>query len=56
MFYADTVGLGEVAGAITRYNRLPNAQPWPPAPLLVRLAAAGESFSSFDSSNSGSAS
>jgi len=56
MFYADMVGLGEVVSAITRYNGLPNAQPWPPAPLLVRLAAAGESFSSFDSSNSGSAS
>jgi 3-hydroxyacyl-CoA dehydrogenase len=49
MFYADTVGLSEVVGALTRY-RLPLA------PLLVRLAAAGESFSSFDRSNSGSAS
>jgi 3-hydroxyacyl-CoA dehydrogenase len=56
MFYADTVGLGEVVSAITRYNQLPNATPWPPAPLLARLAAAGETFSSFDSSNSGSAS
>ena len=56
MFYADTVGLGEVVSAITRYNQLPNAEPWAPAPLLARLAAAGESFSSFDSSNSGSAS
>ncbi len=56
MFYADTVGLGEVVSAITRYNQLPNAEPWPPAPLLARLAAAGESFSSFDRSNSGSAS
>jgi 3-hydroxyacyl-CoA dehydrogenase len=56
MFYADTVGLGEVVSAINRYNQLPNAEPWVPAPLLARLAAAGESFSSFDSSNSGSAS
>jgi 3-hydroxyacyl-CoA dehydrogenase len=56
LFYADTVGLGEVVSAIERYNQSPNAQPWPPAPLLVRLADAGESFSSFDSSNSGSAS
>jgi 3-hydroxyacyl-CoA dehydrogenase len=56
MFYADTVGLGEVVSAINRYNQLPNGEPWVPAPLLARLAAAGESFSSFDSSNSGSAS
>jgi 3-hydroxyacyl-CoA dehydrogenase len=56
MFYADSVGLGEVANAINRYSRLPNAQPWTPAPLLTRLAAAGESFESFDSrSTSGSA-
>jgi 3-hydroxyacyl-CoA dehydrogenase len=61
MFYADTVGLGEVVNAINRYGRrshgrLPNATPWSPAPLLARLAATGESFSSFDSSTSGSAS
>jgi 3-hydroxyacyl-CoA dehydrogenase len=56
MFYADTVGLGEVVRAITRYSRLPNTEPWAPAPLLVRLATAGESFSSFDNSSSGSAS
>jgi 3-hydroxyacyl-CoA dehydrogenase len=56
MFYADTVGLGEVVSAISRYDQLPNAGPTAPAPLLARLAAAGESFSSFDSSNSGSAS
>jgi 3-hydroxyacyl-CoA dehydrogenase len=56
LFYADTVGLGEVVSAIRRYNQSPNAKPWPPAPLLVRLADAGESFSSFDSSNSRSAS
>jgi 3-hydroxyacyl-CoA dehydrogenase len=61
MFYADTVGLGEVVNAINRYSglshdRIPNATPWSPAPLLARLAATGESFSSFDSSTSGSAS
>jgi 3-hydroxyacyl-CoA dehydrogenase len=49
MFYADTVGLAEVVSALTRYRLSP-------APLLVRLAGAGESFSSFDRSNSGSAS
>ena len=56
MFYADTVGLGEVASAITRYSQLPESEPWALAPLLARLAAAGESFSSFDRTNSGSAS
>ena len=51
MFYADSVGLSAVVDAIARYNQLPNATPWPPAPLLVRLAEANESFSSFDRSN-----
>lgn len=55
MFYADMLGLGEVVGAIKQYARLPDAKPWTAAPLLARLAAAGESFSSFDRSNSGSA-
>jgi hypothetical protein len=45
MFHADSVGLSEVVGAITRY------QQFAPAPLLVRLAEAGESFASFDRSN-----
>jgi 3-hydroxyacyl-CoA dehydrogenase len=56
MWYADTVGLGEVVSAIKRYSQLPNAPAWEPAPLLARLAAAGDTFASFDSSNSGSAS
>src|SRR5882757_1610581 len=50
MFHADSVGLSEVVSAITRYEQ------FAPAPLLVRLAEAGESFSSFDRSNSRSAS
>jgi 3-hydroxyacyl-CoA dehydrogenase len=50
MFHADSVGLSEVVSAITRYKQ------FAPAPLLVRLADAGESFSSFDRSNAGSAS
>jgi 3-hydroxyacyl-CoA dehydrogenase len=54
MFYADTVGLGEVVNAITRFNRLPKAEPWTPAALLAKLAAADSTFSSYDSSNSGS--
>jgi 3-hydroxyacyl-CoA dehydrogenase len=52
MFYADTVGLGEVVSAMQRYARGVNPGPWKPAPLLARLAAAGEKFSSFDLSNS----
>ena len=51
MCYADTVGLDEVASAITRYSQLPKSEPWTLAPLLARLAAAGESFSSFDRTN-----
>jgi len=45
MFHADSVGLSEVVSAITRYEQ------FAPAPLLVRLAEAGESFSSFDRSH-----
>jgi hypothetical protein len=56
MFYADSVGLSEVVSAIKRYNQLPTASPWPPAASMVRLAEANETFSSFDRSNSGSAS
>ncbi len=55
MFYADTVGLTAVVNAIRRYARLPIARPWTAAPLLTRLADAGESFSSFDTSTSGRA-
>ncbi len=56
MFYAETVGLSSVVNAIRRYSRLPGALPWTPAPLLTRLADASQSFSSFDTSNSGSVS
>ena len=55
MFYADLVGLSEVVNSIKRFSRLPNAQPWAPAPLLTRLADASESFSSFDNSTTGPA-
>jgi 3-hydroxyacyl-CoA dehydrogenase len=50
MFYATSVGLSEVVSSIKRYGQ------FAPAPLMVRLAEAGDSFSSFDRSNSGSAS
>jgi 3-hydroxyacyl-CoA dehydrogenase len=51
MFYADTVGLGEVVSAMHHYARGVDPAPWKPAPLLARLAAAGLTFSSFDLSN-----
>jgi 3-hydroxyacyl-CoA dehydrogenase len=44
MFYADTVGLGEVVSAMRRYGRRMNPSPWTPAPLLDRLAGAGRTF------------
>jgi 3-hydroxyacyl-CoA dehydrogenase len=49
MFYADSVGLIEVASAMRRYARGAHPQPWTPAPLLAKLAAEGSSFASFDS-------
>jgi len=46
MFYADTVGLGNVVRAMRRYARNPNgdASFWEPATLLARLAAEGKAF------------
>lgn len=44
MFYADTVGLAGVLGAIERYARGYHGEAWTPAPLLVRLAAEGGTF------------
>jgi 3-hydroxyacyl-CoA dehydrogenase len=44
MFYADTVGLRDVLGAIRRFSKGYRGQAWTPAPLLVRLAEAGKSF------------
>src|SRR5262249_45094709 len=43
MFYADTVGLGEVLARILRYRET-FGDYWQPAPLLARLAASGGSF------------
>ena len=45
MFYADTVGLPAVLAAIERYALGRHGAAWTPAPLLVRLAAEGKSFS-----------
>jgi len=44
MFYADTVGLGNVAAAMEKYAKGRNGQFWKPAGLLARLAAEGKTF------------
>jgi 3-hydroxyacyl-CoA dehydrogenase len=49
MFYADSVGLIEVASAIRRYAQGVHPNQWKLAPLLEKLAAEGSSFASFDS-------
>jgi 3-hydroxyacyl-CoA dehydrogenase len=44
MFYADTVGLPAVLAAIRRYSTELGELYWTPAPLLVRLAESGGTF------------
>ncbi|MEO8672738.1 MAG: 3-hydroxyacyl-CoA dehydrogenase NAD-binding domain-containing protein [Tahibacter sp.] len=44
MFHADTVGLPNVLAAIRRYAAGYQGNAWQPAPLLLRLAAAGSGF------------
>lgn len=44
MFYADSVGLHNVLAAMRRYAKGHEGSAWQPAPLLVRLAEAGQSF------------
>jgi 3-hydroxyacyl-CoA dehydrogenase len=44
MFYADTVGLYNVLAAIRGYAKGHQGKSWEPAPLLVRLVEAGQSF------------
>jgi 3-hydroxyacyl-CoA dehydrogenase len=44
MFYADTMGLANVAAAMARYAKGRNGQFWQPAALLARLAAEGKTF------------
>lgn len=45
MFYADTVGLGNVVRALHRFAAEPGAdRSWQPAPLLLRLAEEGKTF------------
>jgi 3-hydroxyacyl-CoA dehydrogenase len=47
MFYADQVGLNEVARALKRIAAKAGAEApaWQPAKLLARLAAEGKTFS-----------
>jgi 3-hydroxyacyl-CoA dehydrogenase len=54
MFYADQVGLGEVARALRRIAAASEADAafWTPAPLLARLAQEGGTFSEFKGSSS----
>ncbi|MBI4695994.1 MAG: enoyl-CoA hydratase/isomerase family protein [Gammaproteobacteria bacterium] len=44
MMYADTVGLDKVLAAIEKYRARYGDQYWTPAPLIVKLAKAGQSF------------
>jgi 3-hydroxyacyl-CoA dehydrogenase len=48
MFYADQVGLSEVARRLRHIAAQPRAEAfWTPAPLLVRLAEEGKTFSGY---------
>ena len=48
MFYADTIGLKNVLDKIQEFEKRHGSDLWAPAPLLKRLAEAGETFESFD--------
>jgi len=48
MFYAGTVGLKNVLRRIEEFGERHGRAFWSPAPLLARLAANGQTFSSFD--------
>jgi 3-hydroxyacyl-CoA dehydrogenase len=52
MFYADQIGLSEVARALRHIAAQPNSDKavWTPAPLLARLAQEGKTFSAFKGS------
>jgi 3-hydroxyacyl-CoA dehydrogenase len=53
MFYADQVGLSEVARALKAIADQPRADKtfWTPAPLLARLAQEGKTFSAYKGSD-----
>lgn len=48
MFWADTVGVDEVAAKIVEYNNDLGGAHWTPSPLLQKLAADGSSFAAWD--------
>ena len=50
LFYADTVGLPKVLERIREFHHL-HGELWAPAPLLEKLAAAGQSIASYESSS-----
>ncbi len=47
MCHADTVGAGAVLEGIRRFERTLGSRYWTPAPLLAALAAAGDTFQSW---------
>jgi 3-hydroxyacyl-CoA dehydrogenase len=44
MFWADSLGLGEVVAVMERFRAELGDEYWTPAPLLVKLASAGKTF------------
>ncbi len=56
MFYADQIGLDTVLAGIQKYGKRFNAVDWTPAPLLVKLAAEGSSFTAWAAARAKSAS
>jgi 3-hydroxyacyl-CoA dehydrogenase len=49
-FYADTLGLSQVVERTRALASLHGARFWTPAPLIKRLAAAGQTFREYDAS------
>ncbi len=48
MFYADTVGLGQVLDRVKEFEKQHGSDLWSPAPLLTSLAQDGRTFADFD--------
>jgi 3-hydroxyacyl-CoA dehydrogenase len=48
MFYADTVGLGQVLDRVKEFEKQHGSDLWSPAPLLTSLAHDGRTFADFD--------
>ncbi|MES2015612.1 MAG: 3-hydroxyacyl-CoA dehydrogenase NAD-binding domain-containing protein [Pseudomonadota bacterium] len=46
MFYADSLGLGNVLMAMEKYAKGRHGYAWAPAPLMVKLAGEGKGFNS----------